>query len=263
MIDTSTVDETLASARVARAPDAARARVRARLEAGGAFAGSSAAAGAGGAPSVMSALGAARSAVALLVGLGFGAGYWLGMHHPQAEPARAEPRLVAPQEAPAARAVPEPAAQGAPSPEPPGEPGVLTPASEAPASEAPAAGTQSTRVLEAPPRRAHRSAPPRAVPRQGFSDEVALLQRAERALRAGEPALALSFVEELERRYPESPFAEERGAARVMAECALQHTGASERAASFLRDRPASVYSDRVRQLCVSENADGIRQPGH
>jgi hypothetical protein len=257
MVDTRALDETLASARAAGAPAAARARVRARLEAGGAFASPPAAAGAGAASNGVAALGVARSTVALLVGLGFGAGYWLGLHHPQAEPGAAAPSAAASMQ-PVAAAVPAAAVQNTPSSEPASPPETLTPA-----SEANAAGTPAPRVAEAAPRRAHRSAPPRAVPREGFSDEVALLQRAERALRAGQPELALSFVSELEQRYPESPFGEERGAARVMAECALSHTGALERAASFLRERPASVYSDRVRQLCAPENSDGKRQPGH
>ena len=256
MVDTRAVDETLAAARTARAPAAARARVRARLEAGGAFA-DSAPVGAGAASNGLRALGVARSTVALLVGLGFGAGYWLGLHHPRAEPALAAPSAPAHRE-PVAPSLPAPVVQNAPPSVAPDPPGIL-----APASEAPGAGSRAPRVLEAPSRRAHRSAPPRAVPRAGFSDEVALLQRAERALRAGQPELALSFVSELEQRYPESPFGEERGAARVMAECALSHAGARERAASFLRDRPASVYSDRVRQLCVSENADGTPPTGH
>jgi hypothetical protein len=267
MVDTRAVDDALAEARAALgAPAAARARVRARLEAGGAFAGGLGAVAPGGASAtrLTSAFGVARSTVALLVGLGFGAGYWLGMHHPQAEAGRAEagraePSHAAPPHGEAsAAAEPALAVPGEVLLVPPSQPPTL-----APAGDTREADPQATRATQAPPRRAHRNPAPRAVPHEGFGDEVALLQRTERALRAGEPELALSFVRELERRYPESPFGEERRAARVMAECALQRAGALERAASFLRDRPASVYSDRVRQLCVPVGADGSHQPGN
>jgi len=256
-VDSRAVDRTLVEARTSFvAPPGARDRVRARLEAGGAF-GAPRAAGNGAGGGLARSIGVARSTVAVLVGLGFGAGYWLGFQ--QSRPADAD-RVAF--DAVAVAASPpetiEPVDVGATaSPAPPLEPGKPdVPAAEPPPAEPPAAAEKA-------PRRSHRAAAPRARRAGGDGAELALLQRAERALRAGEAELALSFVSELEQRFPDSPFREERGAARIMAECALGRPGAPERAAAFLRERPASVYSDRVRQKCTTENADGSRETGH
>jgi hypothetical protein len=93
------------------------------------------------------------------------------------------------------------------------------------------------------------------------------LQRAERALRAGTPELALSFLDELDRRYPRTRFIEERSAARLMARCALAEPDARANAELFLHDRRSSVYSDRVRELCGLESeappSDGTDSAGH
>jgi hypothetical protein len=290
MVDSRAVDEALAGARAAlTAPAPTRQRVRARLDADGAFAGTrtgapsapsapsasgaSGASGAsphGGAAGLVRSLGVARSTVAVLVGLGFGAGYWLGTQHPQpggATPFGGESVPAAPAAAPP----PEPPRAPAPSVAPT-EPSSAedTLARVATDGRGGGAAAQLSAETSAQPRvpvgaeqRSARSPAPRASRKPGFSEELALLQRAERALRAGEAELALSFVSELERRYPESPFREERGAARVMAECALGRPGARDRAVTFLRDRPASVYSDRVHQLCSHENTDGFGEPGH
>jgi hypothetical protein len=108
-----------------------------------------------------------------------------------------------------------------------------------------------------------------------FAAEVALLQRAERAIRAGEGALALSFLDELERQFPGSSLRVERDAARTLARCQVARTGsAAERevawsAALELLSRGPSVYALRVRELCEvsseSTSADGeeVTRRGH
>jgi len=81
-------------------------------------------------------------------------------------------------------------------------------------------------------------------------DELALLRRVERALRSGEPALALALLAELDERFPNSSLGEERRASNALAHCQLGDPGAAERAVSFLREHGSSVYADHVRFTC-------------
>ena len=80
-----------------------------------------------------------------------------------------------------------------------------------------------------------------------------MLQRAERAVRAGNAALALALIGELEERHPRSRLLEERRAIELMAHCEAKATDASARAARFLRDHPQSVYAGRVSAMCPVE----------
>ena len=261
MTDSDALERTLAAARAAFvAPAAARARLRAGLQESGAFGTAKPSA-----PAALARAGVARSTVSVLVALGFAAGYWLG-HAPARE--------LAANSLPSAPAVSTP------------PPPVSAPAAAIPAGETapPAAPSQTSGVArssdatQAAAERAH-SPPPRgkAAPRStpsskanSFAQELALLQRAERALRAGEAGLSLSLVGELERRYPASTLSEERSAVRIMAECAAALPDARGRAQRFLSDRLASVYSDRVRSVCALDAAtqppgesDGSRAAGH
>jgi hypothetical protein len=86
-------------------------------------------------------------------------------------------------------------------------------------------------------------------------DELALLQRTERALRNGDPSLAVSFLDELDERFPNTLLGEERTAARILAECARSEVLARARALRFIGDRADSVYSDRIRRACHLEVA--------
>src|SRR5690606_23117475 len=92
-----------------------------------------------------------------------------------------------------------------------------------------------------------------AAPADPAGEELVLLARAERAIRASEPALALTFLDDLERRFPTSSMIEERRAARLLAGCALSNPGARRRAELFIEERAASVYTDRVRRSCGLE----------
>jgi hypothetical protein len=83
-----------------------------------------------------------------------------------------------------------------------------------------------------------------------FAEELGLLQRAERAIRAGDGALARSFVAELEARFPKTLWQEERAAILVLAACALDEPGAEPAARTFLERHAGSVYFARIRALC-------------
>jgi hypothetical protein len=102
-------------------------------------------------------------------------------------------------------------------------------------------------------RAAPASAPRKAPPPPGDSaarEELALLQRAERAVRADNAALGLALVAELETKYPRSKLLEERRAIELMANCAAGATDGATRAERFLREQPRSIYAARIETLC-------------
>jgi hypothetical protein len=85
------------------------------------------------------------------------------------------------------------------------------------------------------------------------NDELVLLLRAERAVRAGNAALALALTDELERLHPRSSLIEERRAIELMAYCEAGASDASARAARFLDAHPSSVYVGRIIEECPVE----------
>jgi hypothetical protein len=122
------------------------------------------------------------------------------------------------------------------------EPVSMTPLGAAPSAQAPPATEPKPRAR--PPR-------PRSTRSDAFGRELALVRRAERAIRNRDPALALGLLDELDREHPNAQLAEERAAARVMARCQAEEPTAPLEAARFLRESPKSVYSERVRALCA------------
>ena len=69
-------------------------------------------------------------------------------------------------------------------------------------------------------------------------------------MRAGNSALALALIAELEVNYPRSKLLEERRAVELMAHCAAGATDGRTRAERFLREQPRSIYAARVDELC-------------
>jgi hypothetical protein len=95
-----------------------------------------------------------------------------------------------------------------------------------------------------------RSAPRRQT-RDGLSDEVALLSRAEVELNGGHPESALRELDEHERRFPHGLLTEERTAARVQALCALgRFAEGNAELAQLARVSPHSPLAERARQAC-------------
>jgi hypothetical protein len=190
---------------------------------------------------------AGLKAGALLLGVGLGAGFWLGRE--TSLPATRAPAAIeaAPSPSAVARAAP-----AAPPPAPPATPGPLE-------------TRQVLKVSEPSPLAEPRRPPPRAratrkaVAPNPLNEELALLRRVERALRNGDPALALALLGELDERFPESRLVEERQAAKLMAHCRQGSADAVARAHAFLHDSPASVYRQRVQSACGLDAAVNAR----
>ena len=195
--------------------------------------------------------GAGWTAGAVLLGAGVGLGFWL-------RGAVAEPR--AQQLAPRASAVTVTSSQPLPPPVP-----ASAPTSRLEISEGGVADAVPTVARSAAPRSGTGAKPERRATSSGgassrepfvpqpFDEELALLQRVERALRANNPSLALVLLAELDERFGETRLGEERQAAQRIAECRLQLPGWRQRAERFLSDKPSSVYAQRVRAACALE----------
>jgi hypothetical protein len=141
---------------------------------------------------------------------------------------------------------------------PAGAPLEVTPAPAAPSAAAPPAPAPSAAI-----KAGQAGAPrPRAAPssRHDSAAELALLERIDRALRSSDAALARALLGELEARHPKTRFAEERSAARIMADCLAGDRGTPQAASRFLAAHPASVYASRLRALCQLDGqpTDGV-----
>jgi hypothetical protein len=81
--------------------------------------------------------------------------------------------------------------------------------------------------------------------------EADLLRQADAAVKAGDAARALALLGEHATKFPSGMLVEERESERVVVLCALGRTGeARAAAAQFLRLRPRSPLSQRVRESC-------------
>jgi hypothetical protein len=253
MIELDSVDHTLELARAELSPSgAAKARARAAIDI---VQRPAAATGARALPAAAGFWQALRAsgksgvlAGVILASLSFAAGYSLRTPEPRAEAgtvARIEPQGLALPSPPHVAVEPLPT-----NPMPDTLPVLEDTRRGPPVAPAARAPRQSRKRAEPVPAR-----PP------ALGDELALLRRVQRALRASDPSLALAVLDELDERYPDTALVEERQAAAVMAHCGLADPGSRRRAQSFLRDRPQSVYAERVRAACGVERP-GARQAG-
>lgn len=201
-------------------------------------------------------------AVALLVALGFGAGFWLGRQPAgsgREVPVTATGVTAAPVAAPG---------DSAPLGNRPHLKAEQSSTAQANPAQSNPPQTVVTRLMPRPERtsavsgRAKRkgAGPSLRASDAALSGEIALLARVERAIRSGEPRLALALLDELDRDYPVAVLSHERAAAQVLARCSLpaarehgtsEEQAARRRAERFLGEHVASVYSDRIRAACV------------
>ena len=86
--------------------------------------------------------------------------------------------------------------------------------------------------------------------RDRLAQEVALLSRAQAALRSGKPAVALEALNEHERKFGNGLLAEERMAARAQALCALGRNAEAD--AQLAQLSPNSLHGQSARQACGS-----------
>jgi hypothetical protein len=111
-------------------------------------------------------------------------------------------------------------------------------------SERPCATTRTTESAIA-------SAPP---PESSLSQELAALREAQRALREGRPADALSVLTSFEQAAAgRGAMQEERAAAATMARCALQKT--KQLYDEFMQRYPKSAYAARLARTCLPKPA--------
>lgn len=107
------------------------------------------------------------------------------------------------------------------------------------------------RLRSAPP-----SAPPAAEPAAApgetpLAAELALLAKAQRALRDGRASAALGLVQQHALRFPDGSLQEERDGIEVLARCMLNDEEAPRAARAFLADAPESPLAARVRKECT------------
>jgi hypothetical protein len=85
-----------------------------------------------------------------------------------------------------------------------------------------------------------------------IAGEVAMLRRAQKALKQGDAEASLAAIDALAAKHPKGALREERLAARVLALCAAGRTSEARAAGqAFLAEAPNSVQASRVRASCA------------
>jgi len=122
------------------------------------------------------------------------------------------------------------------------------------AESLPAMRAESPVTQAAAEHRAARTARPRGKPAYGepLKLELALLERADAALRAHEPAQALLSLREHRRRFAAGQLRQEREGLSLIAACMLA-TASREQAAQYLARAPHSALRARIAEHCLGE----------
>ncbi|WP_437602503.1 hypothetical protein WMF28_12890 [Sorangium sp. So ce590] len=143
-------------------------------------------------------------------------------------------------------------APGAPSP-------LAAPPASGPARTEPAPVPEERAAEEPPPPAATAAGSPRARERSArtLASELALLDKARRALRSGDTAAALALLARHAREFADPQLADEAAVIRVEALASKgDRAGANAAARRFLQEHPGSPHADRV------ESAAGINARG-
>jgi len=99
-----------------------------------------------------------------------------------------------------------------------------------------------------------------AVAAAPLAEETRVLESAQRALASGHAAEALALLDEHGARFPSGALSEERGAARILALCALGRADEARRSATaFVATSPKSPLVPRLRGSCALEGAGSTR----
>ncbi len=103
-------------------------------------------------------------------------------------------------------------------------------------------------------------APPAPSSTPSLSEEVALLQAAQQALKHGDGTGALTTLGELGARHPDGALREERLTLHVLGLCAAGRVDeAREAGRRFVAEMPGSVQAERVRASCAFAPSDRPR----
>ena len=93
-------------------------------------------------------------------------------------------------------------------------------------------------------------------PAESLAVELRALRNTERALRDGNPGLALAFLSDLDRQVPHGQLAEERDAMSTLARCARGDRPIGvDLGGEFIERHPTSVYRARVEQACAATDS--------
>jgi hypothetical protein len=182
----------------------------------------------------------------LAVGLSVGglAGYALGQRPALHDGVASLSAPVQIQEPAGAPVVPEPPPKLPPAPRPA--------AAEPPSSETVPRVSSAAGPLDGDagrPTKASRRAEP---VESEAPDEVALMQRVNRALARGEAAWALALLRQLELEVPKGRLLEERAAGGAIARCLLDPRVGATELARYTQQYPSSVHLARVSQVCTA-----------
>ena len=175
---------------------------------------------------------------------------------PAPAPRSGESRAKAAHDSEQAAALPAPAGQDeeTASAKRPGTSARLGAAAEQASGAKPPAAVRSTRRSDSRARRAKASRPSEPGPSSTLAAELAMLQRARRALNRENGRLALGIVHSLDERFPEGVLLEERSATRILALCMLERESeAAEHARAFEKRHASSVYEQRIQNSCAGD----------